>query len=155
VLPYSLSIAVKQKPGKPRQSAPSITAQTAITYGRGTIKNKNPANSPNAPVGVSLLNIGSANSGKPPAKQLRRNVFPAMAEAAYRRYATTRYVNAAVKTKIIPVPNGIEAMIGATQWTCEYEVNARHKTDIGVSTAPAHPMINLISGGGFPSCFSY
>jgi hypothetical protein len=53
-------------------------------------------------------------------------------------------------TKIIPVPNGIKAMIGTIQWMYEYDVNASHRNDIGQSTAPANPMISLVSGGGFP-----
>jgi hypothetical protein len=56
-----------------------------------------------------------ANRGKAHANAHLRNEFPAIADAATGRYATTRYVSVELKEKEIDVPKGIDPIIGTIQ----------------------------------------
>lgn len=69
-----------------------------MTHGNGVIKVANPANNAVAPTVPRRLYIGPDTSGKTAAKADRRNEFPAIADAAYGLYATTRKVKTEVKT---------------------------------------------------------
>jgi hypothetical protein len=87
------------------------------TYGSGAITVVNPARSAVAPTVPSLLYIVRANKGNPAANDECKALFEAIADAAMGRYATTRYVKTELKTRYTPVPNGIDAMMGAIQCT--------------------------------------
>jgi hypothetical protein len=90
----------------------------STTDGSGAITVVSPAKSAVAPTVPRRLYIYSAIRGKAQARIVLKKVLPAMAEAATGLYATTRYVNTEVKVKQIPAPNGMDAIIGTTQWTC-------------------------------------
>ena len=76
----------------------------------------------------SRLYIAGANNGNTAANKDLKALFEAIADAAMGRYAVTRYVKVDVNPNNIPVPNGIEAMIGTIQCTCGYVVNASQKS---------------------------
>jgi hypothetical protein len=94
------------------------------TYGRGAINVVSPASKAVAPTVPSLWYIAPAKRGKAQPKLDRMKLFPAMADAAIGRYATTKYVNTEVKAKYTPEPKGKAAMIGTIQWTLGYVVKA-------------------------------
>ena len=76
-----------------------------------------PASRAVAPTVPSRLYIAPANSGNAAANADLIALFDAIAEAAIGRYAVTKYVKTDVKTKYIPAPNGIEAIMGTIQCT--------------------------------------
>lgn len=102
-----------------------------------------PANKAVAPTVPSRSYMNPAKRGNANAVVQRKNVLPAMADAAAGRYATTRYVNTEVKEKQTPVPKGMDAMMGTIQWTFLYVVKAIQKSPIGIRTAPNCPMTSL------------
>ena len=122
------------------------------THGMGAATVVKPARSAVAPTVPSLSYIWPAKSGNAAAELVRTNVFADIAEAAIGRYAVTRYVKMAVKQNSMPVPNGVDAMMGTTQCTCGYVVNASQYRDIGTMMAPTMPMMRRTSGGGLPPC---
>ena len=129
------------------------TSATAarITHGIGAASVVKPANKADAPTVPSRLYICPANSGNAAADDVRTKVFEDIADAAIGRYAVTRYVKIAEKQNRMPVPKGTDAMMGTTQCTCGYVVNASQNRLTGMRTAPHMPMTRRISGGGCPS----
>ena len=69
------------------------------TYGNGAMIAVKPASKAVAPTVPSRRYMAPANSGKAAAKDDRRALLLAMADAAMGRYAVTRYVKTDVKTK--------------------------------------------------------
>jgi hypothetical protein len=74
-----------------------------------------PARRAVAPTVPNLSYIAPANNGNAAANADRNALLLAIADAAIGRYAMTRYVNVDVKTKYIPEPKNIDAMIGTIQ----------------------------------------
>ena len=89
--------------------------EVKITYGKGAATVTTPANNAVAPTVPKASYICPANSGKAAPKEERMKAFAAITVAAIGRYAATRYVNVEMTHNRKPMPNPIDAIMGAIQ----------------------------------------
>ncbi len=125
-----------------------------ITHGNGAATVMIPAKKAVAPTVPILAYICPAKSGNAAANTDRTNAFAAITEAAMGLYADTKYVKVDVKHRRKPIPNAMDAIIGAIQCTCLYVVKAIQNKLTGTITAPTRPVRSRASGGtSAPGCF--
>jgi hypothetical protein len=85
------------------------------THGRGANKVAKPAINAVAPTVPNLSYNADANNGNTHPKQLLKKLLLASTEAEMGRYAVTRYVNVDENAKQIPIPTGMDPMMGTIQ----------------------------------------